>query len=57
MGIIFDTSVIIGIERGHKSLDALIAGREEDPFGISVVTATEASANRKAACEGGLSKY
>jgi predicted nucleic acid-binding protein len=25
MGIIFDTSAIIGIERGHESLDALIA--------------------------------
>jgi len=41
MGIIFDTSVIIAIERGHESLDALIAGREEEPFGISVVTAAE----------------
>jgi tRNA(fMet)-specific endonuclease VapC len=41
MGIIFDTSAIIGIERGHESLDALIAGWEEEPFGISVVTAAE----------------
>lgn len=41
MGIIFDTSMIIGIERGHESLDALIAGREEEPFGISVITAAE----------------
>jgi tRNA(fMet)-specific endonuclease VapC len=41
MGIIFDTSAIIGIERGHESLNALIAGREEEPFGISVVTAAE----------------
>ncbi len=41
MGIIFDTSAIIAIERGHESLDALIAGREEEPFGISVVTAAE----------------
>jgi predicted nucleic acid-binding protein len=41
MGIIFDTSTIIAIERGHKSLDAFIAGREEEPFGISVVTAAE----------------
>ena len=41
MGIIFDTSAIIGIERGHESLDALIAGRAEEPFGISVVTAAE----------------
>jgi tRNA(fMet)-specific endonuclease VapC len=41
MGIIFDTSLIIGIERSRKSLDALIAGREEEPFGISVITAAE----------------
>jgi tRNA(fMet)-specific endonuclease VapC len=41
MGIIFDTSAIIGIERGHGSLDTLIAGREEEPFGISVITAAE----------------
>ncbi len=41
MGIIFDTSAIIGIERGNESLDALIAGREEEPFGISVITAAE----------------
>ena len=41
MGIIFDTSAIIGIERGHESLDALIAGRAEEPFGISVITAAE----------------
>ena len=41
MGIIFDTSTIITIERGHESLDAFIAGREEEPFGISVVTAAE----------------
>ncbi|HAJ26113.1 MAG TPA: VapC toxin family PIN domain ribonuclease [Syntrophus sp. (in: bacteria)] len=41
MGIIFDTSAIIGIERGRESLDALIAGREEESFGISVITAAE----------------
>ena len=41
MGIIFDTSAIIAIERGHESLDALIAGRAEEPFGISVITAAE----------------
>ena len=41
MGIIFDTSAIIAIERGHESLDALITGREEESFGISVVTAAE----------------
>jgi len=41
MGIIFDTSTIIAIERGHKSLNAFIAGREEEPFGISVITAAE----------------
>ena len=41
MGLIFDTSVIIILERHHGSLDALVTGREEEPFGISVVTAAE----------------
>ena len=41
MGIIFDTSAIISIERSLASLDALIAGRAEEPFGISVITAAE----------------
>jgi len=41
MGIILDTSAIIAVERGHEALDTLIAGREEEPFGMSVVTATE----------------
>ncbi|MCX5819277.1 MAG: type II toxin-antitoxin system VapC family toxin [Deltaproteobacteria bacterium] len=41
MGIILDTSVIVAVERAHESLNALITGREEEPFGISVVTAAE----------------
>jgi tRNA(fMet)-specific endonuclease VapC len=41
MGVIFDTSAIIGIERGRESLDALITGREEESSGISVITAAE----------------
>ncbi len=41
MGIIFDTTAIITIERSHESLDALIAGREEELFGISIVTTAE----------------
>lgn len=41
MGIIFDTSVIIAIERSRESLDALTAGREDECFGVSAVTAAE----------------
>jgi len=41
MGIIFDTSVIIDIERRHESIASLSVGREEEPFGISVITASE----------------
>jgi tRNA(fMet)-specific endonuclease VapC len=41
MGLIFDTSVLIALERGSHGLDKLVAGRENEPFGISVVTASE----------------
>lgn len=41
MGIIFDTTAIITIERSHESLDVLIAGRREEFFGISIVTTAE----------------
>jgi tRNA(fMet)-specific endonuclease VapC len=41
MGIIFDTSVLVALERGSHGLDMLVAGRESEPFGISVVTVSE----------------
>lgn len=41
MGIIFDTSVLIALERGAQGLEKLAAGRESEPFGISVVTVSE----------------
>ena len=41
MGIIFDSSEIISLERNRGAVDALIAGRESEPFGISVVTVAE----------------
>jgi len=41
VGIIFDTTAIITIERSHESLDALIAGRGEELFGISIITTAE----------------
>ncbi len=41
MGVIFDTSVLISLERGLHRLDTLIEGRESEPFGISVVTVSE----------------
>lgn len=41
MGIIFDSSEIIALERNRGMVENLIAGREEEPFGISVVTVAE----------------
>jgi tRNA(fMet)-specific endonuclease VapC len=41
MGLIFDTSVLIALERGSHGLDKLVEGRENEHFGISVVTASE----------------
>ena len=41
MGMIFDTSVLIAIERSGRQVDSLIQGKEEEPFGISVMTVSE----------------
>lgn len=41
MGVIFDTSILITIERSSHQLDKLINGRESEPFGISVITVSE----------------
>jgi tRNA(fMet)-specific endonuclease VapC len=41
MGILFDTSIFIGIEREQTSIDSLIEGREEETMGISVITVAE----------------
>ena len=41
MGIIFDTSVLIAIERSSYHIDKIIKGREDEPFGISVITVSE----------------
>lgn len=41
MGVIIDTSVIIALERQSLEPQAIIAGREGEPFGICVVTAAE----------------
>lgn len=41
MGIIFDSTEIIALERNRAAIDELIAGREDEPFGISVVTVAE----------------
>lgn len=40
MGILIDASVLIGIER-TVSLEQRLAGREDDEFFVSVVTASE----------------
>lgn len=41
MGVIFDTSVLIAIERGSQNVERLMNGREDEPFGISVITVSE----------------
>ena len=41
MGVIFDTSVLIAIERSSYQIDKLTNGRESEPFGISVITVSE----------------
>jgi tRNA(fMet)-specific endonuclease VapC len=41
MGIIFDTSEIITLERNRQEIAEIIRGREDESFGISVVTVAE----------------
>ncbi|MEI6704826.1 MAG: type II toxin-antitoxin system VapC family toxin [Deltaproteobacteria bacterium] len=41
MGLILDSSEIIRLERNRGMVESLIAGREDEPFGISVVTVSE----------------
>lgn len=41
MGVIFDTSVLIAIERGSFQIEKLVEGREGEKFGISAVTVSE----------------
>jgi len=41
VGIIFDTSVLIAIKRGAGNIDELVRGREDELFGISVITVSE----------------
>jgi predicted nucleic acid-binding protein len=41
MGVIFDTSVLIGLERASSRLDKFILGREGEPCGVSAITVSE----------------
>jgi tRNA(fMet)-specific endonuclease VapC len=41
VGIILETSVLTAIERRSLGLERLTAGRENEPFGISAITAAE----------------
>jgi tRNA(fMet)-specific endonuclease VapC len=41
MGIILDTSLLIAAERGEWDITAYIQGREEEPFGLSVISISE----------------
>ena len=41
MGILIDSSVLIGHERGRLDVGSLLRGREEEEFFLSVITASE----------------
>ena len=41
MGVLMDSNVLIGLERGGASLASFVRGREEEEMFISVVTASE----------------
>jgi len=41
MGLIFDSSVLIYLERDPRNVEKIIAGKEEEPYGISVITVSE----------------
>jgi len=41
MGVILDSSEIIALERRRGLVESLVDGRENEPFGISVVTVSE----------------
>jgi len=41
MGVILDSSEIIALERSRGLVESLVAGREDEQFGISVVTVAE----------------
>jgi len=41
VGVILDSSEIIALERNRGIVENLVAGREDEPFGISVVTVAE----------------
>lgn len=41
MGIILDTSLLIAAERGEWDINTYVGGREEEPFGLSVISVSE----------------
>ncbi len=41
MGIIFDTSILAGLEKTSLSLEKYFKGREREPFGISIISLSE----------------
>ena len=41
MGVIFDTSEIITLERNRGQIEEIVLGREDELYGISVITVAE----------------
>jgi len=41
VGTLIDSSILIAVERGHLKLEDLLAGRMDEDFAVSAVTASE----------------
>lgn len=41
MGLLIDSSLFIAAERGHLTVEQVIAGQEDEPVALSAVTASE----------------
>lgn len=41
MGVVLDSSILIGVEKGHIDLEKKIKGKEELDFFLSVISASE----------------
>jgi tRNA(fMet)-specific endonuclease VapC len=41
MGVLIDSSVLIGFDRGHAAIEEKLSGREDEEFFLSVISASE----------------
>lgn len=54
MGLLIDTSILIGVERGTIDVDQLVRARADEEFYISVITASELLHGVHRAADAGL---